>query len=98
MASITIRNLDDGVKQELRVQAARNGLSMEEQARQLLSESLRRTRTDESGKRRLNLAEFFDDAMRKAGGGIELEPFPRAELDVRRLQERLGILPDTRRS
>ncbi|RWF72714.1 MAG: plasmid stabilization protein, partial [Mesorhizobium sp.] len=33
MASITIRNLDDGVKDLLRQLAAENGCSMEEQAR-----------------------------------------------------------------
>lgn len=37
MASITIRNLDEAVKQALREQAARHGHSMEEEARKLLS-------------------------------------------------------------
>ena len=36
MASITIRNLDDDTKQQLREQAARNGRSMEEEVRHLL--------------------------------------------------------------
>ncbi len=36
MASITIRNLDDGVKHRLRVRAAENGRSMEEEARDVL--------------------------------------------------------------
>jgi plasmid stability protein len=36
MSSITIRNLDDRVKRKLRVRAARNGRSMEEEARQIL--------------------------------------------------------------
>ena len=36
MASITIRNLDDDVKTRLRVRAADNGRSMEEEARQIL--------------------------------------------------------------
>lgn len=36
MASITIRNLDDAAKERLRVRAARNGRSMEEEARLLL--------------------------------------------------------------
>lgn len=36
MASLTIRNLDDEVKQRLRVQAAQHGRSMEEEARDLL--------------------------------------------------------------
>ena len=36
MASITIRNLDDGLKHRLRVRAAENGRSMEEEARDIL--------------------------------------------------------------
>ncbi len=36
MASITIRNLDDGIKQRLRVRAAENGRSMEEEVRDIL--------------------------------------------------------------
>lgn len=36
MASITIRNLDDAAKERLRIRAARNGRSMEEEARLLL--------------------------------------------------------------
>jgi len=36
MASITIRNLDDGIKQRLRVRAAEHGRSMEEEARDIL--------------------------------------------------------------
>ena len=38
MASITIRNLDDGLKQRLRVRAAEHGHSMEEEARAILRE------------------------------------------------------------
>ena len=36
MASITVRNLDDDVKQRLRVRAAVNGRSMEAEAREIL--------------------------------------------------------------
>ena len=42
MASITIRNLDDGVKTRLRVRAANNGRSMEEEARNILREAVER--------------------------------------------------------
>ncbi|MHC5233262.1 bifunctional phosphopantothenoylcysteine decarboxylase/phosphopantothenate--cysteine ligase CoaBC [Brucella sp. LJL56] len=37
MASITIRNLDDAAKERLRIRAAQNGRSMEEEARLLLA-------------------------------------------------------------
>ena len=39
MASITIRNLDDDVKTRLRVRAASNGRSMEEEARLILRDA-----------------------------------------------------------
>ncbi|MDE0673105.1 MAG: plasmid stabilization protein [Caldilineaceae bacterium SB0666_bin_21] len=42
MASITIRNLDDKVKARLRVRAAGNGRSMEEEARLILREAVGR--------------------------------------------------------
>ena len=40
MASITIRNLDDEVKSRLRVRAASNGRSMEEEVRLILRDSV----------------------------------------------------------
>ena len=40
MASITIRNLDDSIKAKLRLQAAKHGLSMEQEAREILRNSL----------------------------------------------------------
>jgi len=36
MASITIRQLDEGLKRRLRLRAARNGRSMEDEARTIL--------------------------------------------------------------
>ena len=40
MASITIRNLDDNIKAKLRIQAAQHGLSMEQEVREILRNSL----------------------------------------------------------
>jgi len=40
VASITIRNLDDAVKTRLRVRAAGNGRSMEEEARLILRDAV----------------------------------------------------------
>ncbi len=40
MASITIRNLDDGLKRRLRVRAAEHGRSMEEEAREILRQAV----------------------------------------------------------
>ena len=40
MANMTIRNLDDDIKQRLRIQAAEHGHSMEEEARAILRAAL----------------------------------------------------------
>jgi plasmid stability protein len=40
MASITIRNLDEKLKEQLRITAAHNGHSMEEEARLILGRAL----------------------------------------------------------
>ncbi|WP_371055135.1 plasmid stabilization protein [Rhodosalinus sp. K401] len=40
MASITIRNLDDGLKRRLRIRAAEHGRSMEEEAREILRQAI----------------------------------------------------------
>jgi plasmid stability protein len=40
MASITIRNLEDGLKRKLRVRAAQHGRSMEDEARNILRAAL----------------------------------------------------------
>ncbi len=67
MASITIRNLDDGVKTGLRKRAAGNGRSMEEEVRLILREAVGRGGVPAKG---LGTAihELF-----KPFGGIELE-------------------------
>ncbi len=43
MASITIRNLDDTIKQRLRMRAAEHGRSMEEEARDILRRAVGRS-------------------------------------------------------
>ena len=71
MASITIRNLDDGVKTRLRMQAAGNGRSMEEEARLILAEAV---------DREPSLAKGLGTAIHelfKPLGGVELELPPR---------------------
>jgi antitoxin FitA len=40
MASITLRNIDESLKASLRLSAAENGRSMEEEARQILKQAL----------------------------------------------------------
>lgn len=66
MASVTIRNLDERTKARLRVQAARHGRSMEEEARTLLRAAL----SEDSAAAR-NLAEAIRARFRRLGG-VEL--------------------------
>ena len=72
MASITIRNLDDEVKTRLRVRAAGNGRSMEEEARQILREAV-------VHKSRVNLAAAIRARIVPLGG-VELELPPRESM------------------
>ena len=70
MARITIRNLDDDVKTLLRVRAARNGRSMEEEVRLILREAVDRKTGPE------NLASAIRARFAPLGG-VELELPPR---------------------
>lgn len=74
MGSITIRNLDDGVKEKIRVRAARHRRSMEEEARRLLALAVEIPSDEEVG---------LGTTIRKrfaAAGGFKLEPLPRERL------------------
>lgn len=71
MASITIRRLDDALKVRLRVRAARQGRSMEEEARQILKAGL----TAESVQRP-NLADSIRRHIAPLGG-VDLALPPR---------------------
>ena len=71
MASITIRNLDDDVKTRLRVRAAGNGRSMEEEARLILGQAVAPQTLPAKGLGTI-IHEIF-----KPYGGVELELPPR---------------------
>ena len=70
MASITIRNLDDEVKTRLRVRAAGNGRSMEEEARRILRDAV--GRRPSSGDLTSIIRSHFGPA-----NGVDLELPPR---------------------
>ena len=70
MASITIRKLDEDVKTRLRVRAAGNGRSMEEEVRVILREAVDEEPEPE------NLADFISECFAPYGG-VELELPPR---------------------
>ena len=67
MASITIRDLDDGTKEGLRVRAAHHKRSMEEEARSILRAAL----TEDDGAM-VNLADAIRRRFRPLGG-VELD-------------------------
>jgi plasmid stability protein len=67
MASITLRNLDEQTKERLRVRAARQGRSMEDEARSIL-----RTALAKDTKTVRNLAQAIRKRFEPLGG-LELE-------------------------
>ena len=71
MASITVRNLDEGLKRRLRIRAAENGRSMEQEARDILRAAL--GQESPAGK---NLATAIH-ARFEPLGGVELDLPPR---------------------
>ena len=71
MASITVRSLDDGLKQRLRIRAAENGRSMEQEVREILKASLGEERAPTK-----NLGTAIHELF-KPFGGVNLEIPPR---------------------
>ncbi|WP_082926047.1 FitA-like ribbon-helix-helix domain-containing protein [Halomonas sp. G11] len=71
MASITIRNLDEQLKSQLRIQAEMHGHSMEEEVRIILRKALYQPQNAGLGSR---IRDRFADA-----GGIELKVPARAD-------------------
>ena len=67
LASITVRNLDDGLKRRLRIRAAENGKSMEQEARDILKAAL-----DESPSTGKDLASAIRARFAPLGG-VELD-------------------------
>lgn len=72
MAAVSIRNLDDDVKELLRLRAAGNGRSMEAEMRAILTEAVRPVERPRS------LFEGLREAA-LAVGGVELDIPPRSE-------------------
>lgn len=73
MATITVRNLEEGLKRQLRIRAAENGRSMEEEARDILRTALGEP---SSLQPRRGLGTRIHERF-KALGGVELELPPR---------------------
>ena len=75
MASITIRNLEESIKRKLKVRAALNGHSMEQEAREILRNALRLKQNDKP-KTGADLVRAIRQRFEPLGG-VELEPLPR---------------------
>ena len=71
MATITIRRLEEPLKAELRVRAARNGRSMEEEVREILRGALASSEPE-----RLSFVQRIRQIVEPLGG-IEIELPPR---------------------
>jgi len=78
MATLTIRNLDERTKAQLRIQAARHGRSMEEEARTILRTAIE-ARQPVAGRTGLGsrIHEHFAQL-----GGVELELPERSSLPI----------------
>lgn len=79
MASITIRNLEESTKRKLKVRAARNGRSMEQEAREILKSAI-----NEKSAQKMRTGADLVRAIRKRFeplGGVELEPYPREPME-----------------
>lgn len=70
MASLLIRNLDDGLKSRLRVRAAEHGRSMEEEARTILRSAL----SGSGDGRPVSLAQLARDIFGPEGVEIDVPP------------------------
>ena len=70
MATLLIRRLDDDLKAQLRVRAAENGHSMEEEARSILRRELERPSGPHS------IASLAHELFGGAGLGVDLESHP----------------------
>ncbi|MEM7303540.1 MAG: Arc family DNA-binding protein [Pseudomonadota bacterium] len=76
MATLTIRNLDDSVRDQLRVRAAKNGRSMEAEVREILGNALSVSLpTPMNGESLYTAIREIVDPI----GGIELDLPPRLE-------------------
>jgi plasmid stability protein len=88
MATLTIRNIPDEVKQALRERAARHGVSMEEEARRVLRSVTHHPPSDqtaavievEPGVKPDNLYDAMRRLVDQHGGGFDLQIPPRRDI------------------
>ena len=79
MASITVRNLEEKLKHRLKVRAAQNGRSMEQEAREILKSALDKPNKPKSGADLVKRIRSIWEPL----GGVELELPPRQPMRIR---------------
>jgi len=77
MASLTIRNIDQKLKSQLRMRAARHARSMEAEARTILRDALRDSPSSGEFVSAGGLASAIAKRLQAAGGGVDLDIPPR---------------------
>jgi plasmid stability protein len=79
MASITIRKLPESTKHKLRIRAAQNGRSMEQEAREILRTELNKSPELEGPKTGADLVKSIREIFEPLGG-VDLEIPPRGPI------------------
>lgn len=80
MAAITIRNIDDEIKNRLRLQAARHGCSMEQEVREILSRALMSKRDQPA----------FAQRIQQRFSALKLDALPIPERQPTRIPPSMG--------
>lgn len=80
MAALTIRNIDDEVKNRLRLQAAQHGCSMEQEVREILSRAVLPKRNQPA----------FAQRIQKHFASLELDALPVPERRMARTPPSIG--------
>jgi plasmid stability protein len=82
MATLIVRNVPDEVRDELKLRAARRGVSMEEEVRGVLERAVNDEDEDEAAMPGSGAALFARlQAIADELGGVELEEFPDEPFD-----------------
>ncbi|MEH3037722.1 MAG: hypothetical protein PGN23_14730 [Sphingomonas adhaesiva] len=82
MGSVTIRNLDDAVKRSARLEAARNGRSLEAELRALLERSYPPAANDRAAQVRAMSSDAFVEHLVRTANGASLETVERPRDDA----------------
>jgi len=85
MASITIRQLPEETKRKLKIRAAENGRSMEQEAREIIRAELNRPEPNGRPKTGADLLKAIRDIFEPLGG-VDLEIPPREPIPEPRIK------------